>query len=544
MFCYQCEQTAFGVGCTRRGVCGKLADTSDLMDLLVETAAGVSCFAARLADMGMHDMEAGRFVVQALFVTVTNVNFASESIAEWIRKGIAMRERVSRLYCQHAAKPDETWPVAATMVFADDIPGMEEQAVSCGIEARKARLGEDKAGVLYLLIYGLKGAAAYMDHAYRLGWEDQELYAQFHKLLAYAAGEPSDMVGLLAQALEVGEVNLKAMELLDSANTGHYGHPEPTQVRITPRTGKCVLVSGHDLRDLEDVLKATAGTGINIYTHGEMLPCNAYPGLKRYPHLAGNYGGAWQDQQKEFPRFPGPILLTTNCLMPPKPDYIDRVFATGLVAHPGVKHLENGDFQPLVEAALAMPGFEEDGPDEYITIGFARHATLEAAPQIIEAVKSGAIKRFFLIGGCDGAKPGRNYYTEFAEMLPGDTVILTLACGKYRFNKLPFGSIGKIPRLLDMGQCNDAYSAVRVALALADAFNCDVNALPLSFILSWYEQKAVAVLLTLLHLGVRNIHLGPSLPAFVTPPVLQTLVDAFAIQPIGEVEKDMAAILG
>ncbi len=545
MFCYQCEQTASGTGCSRKmGVCGKPADTADLQDLLLEMAAGVSCYASRLAERGDNDMEAGRYVIQALFTTVTNVNFTAPSIAQWIKKGAAIRERLAAKYAKLPdAARDAQLPVAATFTLAADQKGMEEQAANFGIEARKSRLGEDRAGVLFMLVYGLKGAAAYADHAMRLGKEDPALYKMFEDLLVYAASEPKELDGLLGAALKAGDLNLRVMELLDAANTGTYGHPVPTKVRITPKKGKCILVSGHDLKDLEDLLKATEGKGINVYTHGEMLPCNAYPGLNKYPHLAGNYGGAWQDQQKEFAKFPGPIVLTTNCLMPPKQEYIDRVYATGLVDFPGVKYVENGKFKPVVDAALALPGFAEDGPEQFITVGFARNAVLSVAPAVIDAVKSGAIKRFYLIGGCDGAKPGRNYYTEFAEKLPNDTVILTLACGKYRFNKMDFGTIGGIPRLLDMGQCNDSYSAVQVALALAKAFNCGVNDLPLSLIISWYEQKAVAVLLTLLHLGIRNIHLGPSLPAFATPAVLQVLVDKFAVKPIGNAEEDIKATL-
>jgi hydroxylamine reductase len=339
----------------------------------------------------------------------------------------------------------------------------------------------------------------------------------------------------------VGEINLKAMELLDAANTQTYGHPEPTKVRVTPVKGKCIVVSGHDLKDLEELLKQTQDKGINVYTHGEMLPCNAYPGLKKYKHLVGNYGGAWQDQRAEFDAFPGAILMTTNCLQKPKDGYAGRIFTSGVVGWPGVAHIADGDFTPVIEAALAAPGFAQDAPEKYITIGFGRNTVMSVAGKVIDLVKQGKIKHFYLIGGCDGAKPGRNYYTEFAEQVPADCVILTLACGKYRFNKLEFGDIEGIPRLLDCGQCNDAYSAVQIAVALAGAFGCGVNDLPLSLVLSWFEQKAVAILLTLLHLGVRNIRLGPSLPAFVTPEVLNVLVEKFAIKPISLVQEDLAA---
>ncbi len=546
MFCYQCEQTASGTGCSmKRGVCGKQADTSDLQDLLVETAMGVGCLASRLASRGVDDLEAGRYVIQALFTTVTNVNFTSPSIADWVKRGIALRTRLAAdLAKLPAAGKEAPLPAAATFTPAADQAGMERQAAEFGIEARKRKLGDDAAGVMYMIIYGLKGAAAYADHAYRLGHEDKAVYRLFHELLAFVAGEPSDLNALLANALKTGELNLKVMELLDKANTGTYGHPVPTKVRVTPRKGKCILITGHDLKDLHDLLVATEGKGIDVYTHGEMLPCHGYPSLNKFKHLAGNFGGAWQEQQKEFDQFPGPIIFTTNCLMPPKPSYIDRIYATGLVAFPGVKHVENGKFDEVIKAALAAPGFTEDAPEKSITVGFARNAVLGVAGPVIDAVKSGAIKHFYLIGGCDGAKPGRNYYTDFAEKAPKDTVILTLACGKYRFNKLDFGDIGGIPRLLDMGQCNDAYSAIQVALALSKAFNCGVNDLPLSLILSWYEQKAVAILLTLLYLGIRNIRLGPTLPAFATPAVLQVLVDKFAIKPTGNPEEDIKATLG
>ncbi len=394
-----------------------------------------------------------------------------------------------------------------------------------------------------LILYGLKGAAAYADHAQILGKEEEPLYAAFHEMLDYLTRKPTDANELLQRALKTGEINLRAMGLLDAANTGTYGHPEPTKVRITPVKGKCILVSGHDLKDLEELLKQTQGRGVNVYTHGEMLPCNAYPGLKKYPHLAGNYGGAWQIQRTEFDEFPGAILMTTNCLQKPRESYQGRIFTAGLVGWPGVTHITDGDFAPVIEAALAAPGFADDAPEKYITVGFGRNTVMSVAGKVIDLVKQGKIRHFYLIGGCDGAKPGRNYYTEFAEQVPADCVILTLACGKYRFNKLEFGDIEGIPRLLDVGQCNDAYSAVQIAVALAKAFDCGVNDLPLSLILSWFEQKAVAILLTLLYLGVSDIRLGPSLPAFITPDVLNILVEKFGIKPIGTAKEDLAATL-
>jgi len=386
--------------------------------------------------------------------------------------------------------------------------------------------------------------AAYVDHAQILGQEDDEVYAFFHKTLNYLASNPSDIDELLATALKCGEVNLRIMELLDIANTGAYGHPVPTKVRIEPLKGKAIVISGHDFKDLEELLKQTEGKGINVYTHGEMLPAHGYPGLKKYKHLVGNYGGAWQNQRNEFEEFPGAILMTTNCIQRPRDNYKGRIFTSGLVAWPDVVHIKNRDFTPVIEAALEAEGFKEDGSDKTIMVGFGHNAVMSVADKVIEAVKSGAIKRFFLIGGCDGAKSGRNYYTQMAQSVPDDCVILTLACGKYRFNKLDFGEIGGIPRLLDMGQCNDAYSAIQVAVALAKAFDTDVNSLPLSFVLSWYEQKAVCILLTLLYLGIKNMRLGPSLPAFVSPAVLNILIEKLNIMPISAVNDDLSAIMG
>jgi hydroxylamine reductase len=414
---------------------------------------------------------------------------------------------------------------------------------SLGVRNRIDELGEDVAGLGELIMYGLKGAAAYVDHAQILGKEDSNLYGFFHRTLDYLAKKPTDADELLKTALGCGQANLKAMELLDSANTAAYGHPEPTQVRITPVKGKCIVVSGHDLKDLEELLKQTAGKAINVYTHGEMLSCNAYPRLKKYKHLVGNFGGAWQNQRNEFDEFPGAILMTTNCLQKPKDSYKHRIFTSGVVGWDGVTHISDRDFAPVIKAALAEPGFAEDGHPEYITIGFARNAVLGAAEQVVELVKEGKIRHFFLIGGCDGAKPGRNYYTELAQKVPQDCVILTLACGKFRFNKLEFGQIEGIPRLLDCGQCNDAYSAIQIATGLAQAFNCGVNDLPLSLVLSWFEQKAVAILLTLLHLGLRNMRLGPSLPAFVSPNVLKVLAEKYNVKPIGDVDQDLADML-
>ena len=548
MYCFQCEQTAKGTGCTVAGVCGKDAETAALQDLLVYATKGISMYAHRAAQSGRRDPEVDVFVIEALFTTITNVDFDPQRIAELLRKGAAIRDKARSMYeeaCTESGTAPEVLSGPAAWQPAKDIDGLVKQAEEVGIVKRRESLGEDVAGLQELITYGLKGAAAYADHAQILGKEDPQFYATFHEALDFLTQDNPGSDDLLGWALKTGELNLKVMELLDAANTETYGHPEPTQVRVTPIKGKAIVVSGHDLKDLDELLKQTEGKGINVYTHGEMLPCHGYPGLKKYKHLVGNYGGAWQNQKKEFDAFPGPILMTTNCIQKPKESYKGRIFTTSLVAWPGVKHIgPDRDFAPVIEAALAAPGFSEDAPEQTITVGFGRNAVLGVADKVIEAVKSGAIRHFFLVGGCDGAKPGRNYFTEFARNVPDDCVILTLACGKYRFNKLDFGDIGGIPRLLDIGQCNDAYSAIQIAVALAGAFNCGVNDLPLSMIISWYEQKAVAILLTLLHLGIKNIRLGPSLPAFVTPSVLQVLVDKFNIAPISTPEEDLKAILG
>ena len=548
MFCFQCEQTKGGTGCTKVGVCGKDDQTATLQDLLVHATKGISMYAHRAGRLGAADREIDRFVIEALFTTVTNVDFDPQRLKQHLDRAAEIREKAKALYadaCAKAGQTPEKLAGPAAWQPAGDLEGLVQQGLDVSVTSRRTALGEDVAGLQELVLYGLKGAAAYADHARILGQEDPEVYATFHAGLDFLTRENPTTDELVGWALKVGELNFKVMGLLDAANTGTYGHPEPTQVRTTPIRGKAILVSGHDLKDLEELLEQSEGKGINVYTHGEMLPALAYPGLKKYKHLVGNYGGAWQEQREEFDEFPGAILMTTNCIQNPRDGYRQRIFTSGLVAWPGVTHVgPDRDFTPVIEAALAAPGFEADEPEKTITIGFGRNAVLGVADKVVEAVKSGAIKHFFLVGGCDGAKAGRSYYTDFAQQVPDDCVILTLACGKYRFNKLDFGDIGGIPRLLDIGQCNDAYSAIQIAVALAKAFDCGVNDLPLSMILSWYEQKAVAILLTLLHLGIKNIRLGPSLPAFVTPAVLQVLVDNFNIAPIGTPEEDLQAILG
>jgi hydroxylamine reductase len=548
MYCYQCEQTANGAGCTKFGVCGKDPTTAGLQDLLVHAARGISMYAHRAAELGAADRQVDRGVIEFLFATVTNVDFDPARIQGHLRDAAKLRDKARALYeaaCAKAGKTPEQLSGPATWQAAADLEGLVKQADELSIARRQVRLGNDVTGLQELTLYGLKGAAAYADHARILGHEDPQIYAAFHAALDFLTRQDATTDELVGWAMKAGELNFKVMGLLDAANTGAYGNPEPTQVRVTPRRGKCIVVSGHDLKDLDELLKQTAGKGINVYTHSEMLPCHAYPELKKHKHLVGNYGGAWQDQRTEFDAFPGAILMTTNCIQKPKENYSGRIFTSGLVAWPGVRHIgPDRDFSPVIEAALAAPGFAEDGPEQTITVGFGHHAVLGVADKVIAAVKNKRIRHFFLVGGCDGAKSGRNYYTEFAVQTPKDCMILTLACGKYRFNKLDFGSIDGLPRLLDIGQCNDAYSAIKIAVALAEAFQCEVNQLPLSMVLSWFEQKAVAILLTLLHLGIKNIRLGPSLPAFVTPAVLGVLVEKFGIAPITTPEADLAAILG
>ena len=545
MFCNQCEQTAKGTGCTVMGVCGKLAPVADLQDHVIYALRLLSRTALKARAKGVIEQDTDDFTVRALFSTLTNVNFDPAALEEVALEAIRRRKAL-------AAKLGCT-------------PDTSDAAVKADWESiRKVQAGTDRfsddvnvRSAMQLLLYGLKGVAAYADHAAVLGQRDPELNAFIYEALAAGMpdkdGTPDKARSLedwLDLVLRCGKANLKAMELLDAGNTKAFGDPVPTQVSLGHRRGKAILVSGHDLEDLYELLKQTQGTGINIYTHGEMLPAHGYPELKKYPHLKGNFGTAWQNQQKEFADIPAPVLFTTNCLMPPKASYADRVFTTAVVSYPEITHIgEDKDFAPVIEKALALGGYNEDKPFTGINgggtvmTGFGHGAVLGVADQVIEAVKSGAIRHFFLVGGCDGARPGRNYYTEFVKQTPADTVVLTLACGKFRFNDLDLGTIGGLPRLMDVGQCNDAYGAVKIALALADAFGCGVNDLPLSLVLSWYEQKAVCILLTLLYLGIKNIRLGPTLPAFVSPNVLNYLVENFGIAPITTPEEDLKVLL-
>lgn len=546
MFCYQCEQTDRSNpagGCsTAKGMCGKDANTSDLQDLLVHAVKGIAQYAKRARAAGVPDKASDEFILYAMFTTLTNVNFTASRFVTLLQEAAQVRDRVKVNYLT-ACKTPGTLSGAANWQPAADMDGLLKQAAEVGINAELEQVGDDIIGLRSLVLYGLKGVCAYAHHAFVLGKESDEIYVGIEDALDFLSTNPIDINALLNQAMALGNLNLTVMALLDEANTGSFGAQQPTPVRITPVAGKAILVSGHDLGDLAALLEQTKDLGINIYTHGEMLPAHAYPKLKAYPHLAGNYGGAWQDQQKEFAEFPGAILMTSNCIIEPLPQYKQRIFTAGPVGWPGVRHISDHNFAPVIQAAKALPGFKETAPEKTITVGFGRDAVLGVADKVIEAVKAGAIKHFFLVGGCDGAASGRNYYTDFAELAPQDTVVMTLGCAKYRFNQHEFGDIGGIPRLLDLGQCNDSYSAIKIATALAGAFECGVNELPLSLVVSWFEQKAAAVLLTLLALGIRNIRLGPTLPAFLTPNLVEVLVEKFGLMPITTAQADIEASL-
>jgi hydroxylamine reductase len=536
MFCYQCEQAAQGKACTKVGVCGKDPEVAALQDLLVYGLKGLSLYAHQARAEGVAiGRDINLFTIKALFSTLTNVDFDPNRFVPMIQQAVAYRDQLK------AKVKKEFGHGSASFTLESSEMGMVKQGQKVAERVPDASIDPDVQSLQDITLFGLKGVAAYADHAQILGQEDEKIYAFCHEALANMTRTDlgvNDWVGI---TLKTGEINLRTMELLDAGNTGTYGHPVPTKVPLGAKKGKALLVSGHDLKDLELILKQTEGKGVNVYTHGEMLPTHAYPGLKKHAHFYGHYGTAWQNQQKEFPNFPGAIVFTTNCIQKPLDSYKDRVFTTGLVGFPGLTHITNGDFSPAIKKAQELPGFTADGNGKTVLTGFGRNAVLGVADKVIDAVKTGKIKHFYLVGGCDGAKPGRNYYTQFVEQAPKDTVVMTLACGKFRFFDKELGDIGGIPRLLDVGQCNDAYSAVQIAVALSKAFNVGVNELPLSLILSWYEQKAVAILLTLLHLGLKDIRLGPTLPAFVTPNVLNVLVKNFDIKPISTVEADLAA---
>jgi len=560
MFCYQCEQTARGEGCTLAGVCGKQPDVAALQDLLIYAVKGLSLYAVEGRKAGVFDHEVNTFTCDAVFSTLTNVNFDPDRFVQFIHRCVELRENLkSKVKAAGCAVDfsDPTQAGAATFRPDTSLPGLVKQGEAVGVKSDQGQgdaqsqsqgsaqaIAPDILSLQQTLIYGIKGVAAYASHAAILGQEDDAVYAFIHEGLAATLNRSLPLEAWVGLVLQCGKVNLRAMELLDAANTGTYGHPVPTKVPLGAKKGKAILVSGHDLKDLEEVLRQSEGKGIFVYTHGEMLPCHGYPGLKKYPHLYGHFGTAWQNQAKEFAQFPGAILMTTNCIQKPSDSYKDNIFTCDVVGWPGVTHIENRDFGPLIEKALTMPGFPEDINAKSVMVGFARNSVLSVADKVIDAVKSKALRRIFLVAGCDGAKPGRNYYTELVEKIPSDCLVLTLACGKFRFFDKDLGDIGGIPRLLDIGQCNDAYSAIQIAAALANAFQCGLNDLPLSMILSWYEQKAVAILLTLFSLGIKDIRLGPSLPAFISPAVLDVLVKNFNVKPISTPDEDLKAILG
>ena len=542
MFCYQCEQTAKSEGCTKKGVCGKEPEVAALQDLLIYAIKGLSLIAAEGRKVGISDGKVDDFACKAIFSTLTNVDFDPDRFVKLINETVKLKDELKEKVGDAGGKVDFSEGPA---VFEPEttLEGLVAQGEKVGIKSGPDT-NPDILALKELLTYGVKGVAAYADHAGILGKTDDTIPAFIYEAMAATLNTELGVDDLVGLVLKCGEINLKAMEILDAANTGTYGHPVPTSVPLGVKKGKAILVSGHDLKDLEEILKQSEGKGIYVYTHGEMLPCHGYPELKKYSHFYGHYGTAWQNQKKEFESFPGAILMTTNCIQKTRATYKDNIYTCGLVGWPGVTHIADGNFAPVIEKALELPGFPEDAEAKSVMVGFARNAVLGVADKIIEGVKNKAIRHFFLVAGCDGAKPGRNYYTEFVEKVPEDAVVLTLGCGKFRFFDMDLGDIGGIPRLLDVGQCNDAYSAIQIAVALADAFECEVNDLPLSMIISWYEQKAVAILLTLLHLGIKDIRLGPSLPAFITENVLGVLVDNFNIMPISTPDEDLKAILG
>ncbi len=548
MFCEQCEQTASGQGCHQWGACGKSPEVNAVQDLLIYLLRGLAPVALRANQLGISTQEIDRFTCEAIFATMTNVNFDRHRFTDYIRRAIAYREKL-KTKIEQATGSKENW--SAISCFE---PDFEESLSTQGEDIALKFISQSGANVdifslKLTVLYGIKGVAAYAFHAQEMGQEDDRVYQFCYEALAALERQDLTLDDWLKLALKVGEINLRTMELLDAGYTGHYGHPVPTPVPLNAKVGKAILVSGHDILQLEAVLKQTMNKGINVYTHGELLPAHGYPQLKQnYPHFYGHYGTAWQNQTKDFAKFPGAIIITTNCLMPPQENYQNKLFSVGPVGYPGLNYIPNGpdglpDFSPAINKALELPGFTAATEYRQVTTGFARNAVLSVADRVIEAVKAGQIRHFFLVGGCDGAKPDRNYYTELVEKVPNDCVVLTLACGKFRFFAQNLGDIGGIPRLLDVGQCNDAYSAIQIAIALANAFNVGVNELPLSMILSWYEQKAIAVLLTLLYLGIQDIRLGPTLPAFLTPNVLKLLSDTYHIKPITTPDEDLAACL-
>lgn len=551
MFCIQCEQTIqtpVVKGCSfAQGMCGKTAEVSDLQDVLVYCLQGVSFWATQARRFNIINDEIDQWAPKAFFATLTNVNFDPERILALTSTAEQYKTQLknavlsaSTLSSQELGKLPKVADFALPSAAAEILAIAPQVAVNRG----KGSVHEDVIGLRLLCLYGLKGAAAYMEHARVLEQTCAEIYAEYHEIMAWLGSDPDDLSALLDCSMRIGLMNYQVMAMLDHGETATFGHPQPTAVNVKPVKGKCILVSGHDLHDLEKILQQTQGTGINVYTNGEMLPAHGYPELHKYPHLVGNYGSAWQNQQKEFANFPGAIVMTSNCLLSPNVgQYAERLFTRSIVGWPGVAHVEGDDFSAVIECALAQPGFQHDEIEQMITVGFGRNALMNAAPAVIDQVKQGNIKHFFLVGGCDGDKAERSYYTDFTAAAPEDTLILTLACGKFRFNKNQFGEINGIPRLLDVGQCNDAYSAIQLALALAQEFDCGINDLPLTLVLSWFEQKAIVILLTLFALGVKGIYTGPSAPAFLTPNLIAIIQEKFDMRSIGNVQDDLNAIL-
>ncbi|MGP6469604.1 hydroxylamine reductase [Rahnella aceris] len=548
MFCVQCEQTVrtpVGNGCAyAQGMCGKTAETSDLQDLLVAVLEGLSAWALTARGYGIIDEEIDSFAPRAFFSTLTNVNFDSERIVGYAREAVLYRESLATRCRLMDAEITINHPLATLELVSDNLSELQQQAQQFALNGDKAQIGDDIHGLRMLCLYGLKGAAAYMEHAHVLGQSDSAIYAEYHRLMAWLGTQPSDMGELLANAMAIGKMNFGVMAILDKGETDAYGHPQPTAVNVRPLAGKAILISGHDLKDLQMLLEQTVGTGINIYTHGEMLPAHGYPELKKFPHLAGNYGSGWQNQQVEFAKFPGPVVMTSNCIIDPNVgNYGDRIWTRSIVGWPGVQHLEGEDFAPVIAQALQLPGFRYSEIEQEITVGFGRQTLLSAADTVIDLVAAKKLRHIFLIGGCDGSRGERSYFTDLALSVPQDCLIMTLACGKYRFNKLDFGTLEGLPRLLDVGQCNDAYSAIILAVNLAEKLGCGVNDLPLSLVLSWFEQKAIVILLTLLSLGVKNIATGPTAPAFLTDNLLAILNEKFGLRAVTSVEQDLKTML-
>lgn len=551
MFCIQCEQTIqtpIAKGCAyTQGMCGKTSDVSDLQDILVYTLQGVSFWAELARNYQIIDTEIDEWAPKAFFATLTNVNFDENRIIEFANQAYQYKQRLESQVRAAATLTNDTIPALSPAAHFELPTGREvllKFAPLAAVNRGHETVDPDVMGLRLLCLYGLKGAAAYLEHARVLGQSDVDVHSEYHQIMAWLGTEPQDLNELLNCSMQIGLMNYKIMAMLDKGETDTFGHPSPTQVNVKTKKGKCILVSGHDLHDLEKILQQTQGTGINVYTNGEMLPAHGYPELKKYPHLAGNYGSAWQNQQKEFANFPGAIVMTSNCLLNPEVgQYSDRIFTRSIVGWTGVTHLEGDDFSDVIDCALALDGFQYDEIEQMITVGFGRNALMEAAPAVIDQIKQGNISHFFLVGGCDGDKAERNYYNEFTKQTPEDSLILTLACGKFRFNKEQHGEINGIPRLLDVGQCNDSYSAIQLALALAGEFNCGVNDLPLTLVLSWFEQKAIVILLTLLALGVKGIYTGPTQPAFLTDNLMAIIQEKFDLRAISTVEQDLKQIL-